>query len=258
MTERESKPPRVGLFVTCLVDLMRPSVGFAAVKLLEASGCIVEVPEAQTCCGQPAHNSGELPLAREMALQMVRAFAGYDYVVAPSGSCAAMAKLHYPRLVANGSASEQAEVQAFSARVHELVSFLVNVRGMRDVPGVFEGRVAYHDACSAKRELGMSEEPRRLLTAMTGVELVDLADSESCCGFGGLFAVKYPEVSGAIVGKKTAAVRAAAPDVFVGPDLGCLMNIAGKLSREGNPVPCRHIAELLAGEISDPPIGKPK
>lgn len=248
--------PRVGLFVTCLVDLMRPSVGFAAVRLLEASGCRVEVPLAQTCCGQPAYNSGETAVARELAVQTVRAFRGYDYVVAPSGSCAAMLKLHLPRMFEDSEPALKAEVAAFADSVHELVSFLVSVRGMSEVPGRFQGRVAYHDACSAKRELMIDSAPRRLLTAIEGVTLVELEEPETCCGFGGLFAVKYPEVSGAIVEKKAATVSAAGPDVLVGPDLGCLMNIAGRLSREGKSVSCRHIAELLAGDIATPPIGQ--
>lgn len=247
--------PRVGLFVTCLADLMRPSVGFAAVKLLEAAGCIVEVPSSQTCCGQPAYNSGDEVLARELALKTVRSFRGVDSVVAPSGSCAAMLKLHYPRLFANGSAEERAEVGAFAGRVHELTHFLVHGRGVTAVPGTFKGRVAYHDACSGKRELGLGAEARTLLRSMEGVELVEMEDSESCCGFGGLFAVKYPDISGAIVAKKTAAVAAAAPDILVGPDLGCLMNIAGRLSREGRRIACRHVAEVLAGSLDDAPIG---
>lgn len=248
--------PRVGLFVTCLVDLLRPSVGFAAARLIEAAGCRVEVVEGQTCCGQPAYNSGDRQSAREIALATVRAFQGCDYVVAPSGSCAAMLKLHYPRLI-TGDGKDAGEVRAFAERVHELTSFLVNVRGMTRVPGRLKVRAAYHDACSGLRELGIAGEPRRLLGSVEGLELVELAESESCCGFGGLFSVKYPGISNAMVEKKAAAIARAAPDMVLGGDLGCLANIAGKLRRAGSPVACRHVAEVLAGELSDPPIAHP-
>lgn len=248
--------PRVGLFVTCLVDLVRPSVGFAAVKLLEAAGCTVEVPDTQTCCGQPAYNAGARADAKAIALNTMRAFHGFDYIVAPSGSCAAMLKLHYPRLMA-GDAATETEANEFAGRVHELVSFLVNVRQMTAVPGRFEGRVSYHDACSGLRELGIRSEPRALLACVPRLDLVEMADGESCCGFGGLFSVKYPDISNAMVEKKTAAISATAPSLLLGGDLGCLMNIAGKLSRQGSPIACRHVAEVLAGELSEPPIAKP-
>jgi L-lactate dehydrogenase complex protein LldE len=248
--------PRAGLFVTCLVDLLRPSVGFAAVRLIEAAGCRVEVVEGQTCCGQPAYNSGDRQSTREIALATVRAFQGCDYVVAPSGSCAAMLKLHYPRLF-TGAEEHAEEVRAFAERVHELTSFLVNVRGMTSVPGRLKARAAYHDACSGLRELGIAGEPRRLLGTVEGLELVELADSESCCGFGGLFSVKYPEISNAMVEKKALAIARAAPDIVLGGDLGCLANIAGKLRREGSAIACRHVAEVLAGELSDPPLAYP-
>ena len=245
--------PRVGLFVTCLVDLMRPSVGFAAAKLIEASGCDVAVPAGQTCCGQPAYNSGDKADARALALATMGACDGCDYVVAPSGSCAAMMKLHYPQLMA-GDESAQARARAFALTVYELSSFLVTVRRMTAVPGRFDGRVVYHDACSGLRELGIAAEPRRLLAQVAGLELVEMADRESCCGFGGLFSVKYPDISNALVERTAAAARAAGPQLVLGGDLGCLMNIAGKLSRQGSRIGCRHVAEVLAGELADPPI----
>lgn len=257
MTGLANPKPRVALFVTCLVDLLRPSVGFAAVKLLEAAGCDVDVPCAQTCCGQPAYNAGDMETAVAIARTTISALEGFDYVVAPSGSCAAMLKLHMPRLFPEGEADHRA-AHALAGRVHELVSFLVDVRGLTRVAISYEGRVAYHDACSALRELSISGQPRRLLTSIAGLELVEIEGSETCCGFGGLFSVKYPEISDALAGKKTAAIAAAAPGLVVGPDLGCLMNIAGKLSREGAEVECRHIAELLAGDLANPPIGRPK
>ena len=176
--------PRVGLFVTCLVDLFRPSVGFAAVKLLEASGCTVQVPQAQTCCGQPAYNSGDRTDARAIALQVIAAFEGYDYVVAPSGSCAAMLKEHYPALLRDDP-TLAVRADAFAERVHELVSFLTDVRGLEAVTAPFHGRVTYHDACSGLRELGIQAQPRALLAGVEGLELVELKDSDVCCGFGG-------------------------------------------------------------------------
>jgi L-lactate dehydrogenase complex protein LldE len=251
--EVEAMGPRVGLFVTCLVDLLRPSVGFAAVRLLEAAGCRVEVPCGQTCCGQPAFNAGARADAKELAAMTVRAFAPYDYVVAPSGSCAAMLKLHYPRLVA-GEGALEAEVRAFAERVHELVSFLVHVRRFTRPPGKVSATVVYHDGCSGLRELGMRDEPRTLLGAVEGLELLEMGDSESCCGFGGLFCVKYPDISDALAEKKQAAIEAANPDLVVSGDLGCLLQIAGKLRRAGSPVRCRHVAEVLAGELADPPM----
>ena len=254
MNEGYARRPRVGLFVTCLVDLMRPSVGFAAARLIEAAGCEVVVPAEQTCCGQPAYNSGDSASARTLALQTMTAFDGLDYVVAPSGSCAAMLKLHYPRLMA-GDAEAEAHARAFAERVHELSSFLVDVRGMTAVPGSFEGRVTYHDGCSGLRELKVRAQPRRLLSAVPGLELVEMAGTGTCCGFGGLFAVKFPAISDAMVTAKCASAAAVEPDLLLAGDLGCLLNVAGKLSREGSAIRCRHFAEVLAGELDAPPIG---
>ncbi len=245
--------PRVGLFVTCLVDLMRPSVGFAAVKLLEQAGCSVEVPVAQTCCGQPAYNSGDRSDAAALARQTISAFEGFDYVVAPSGSCAGMLKLHYPALLSDDP-EWSGKAKAFAERVYELISFLVDVRGVESVDADFQGRVTYHDSCSGLRELGIKDQPRRLLASVRGLELAEMADAEVCCGFGGTFAVKYPDISNAMVEKKTANVAATDPDLLLAGDLGCLLNMAGKLKREGRRIAVRHVAEVLAGEISDPPI----
>ncbi|MFZ4806272.1 MAG: (Fe-S)-binding protein [Hyphomicrobiaceae bacterium] len=247
--------PRVGLFVTCLVDVMRPSVGFAALKLLEEAGCAVEVPDTQTCCGQPAYNSGDRPTAKDLARQTIAAFEGFDFVVAPSGSCAGMLKSHYPKLLADDLAWSLKAI-AFGERVHELISFLVDVRGVTQVGARFDGRVTYHDSCSGLRELGIKSQPRQLLASVQGLELTEMADSEVCCGFGGTFSIKYPEISNAMVDKKSANISATAPDLVLAGDLGCLMNMAGKLSREGKPIAARHVAEVLAGELADPPIGK--
>jgi L-lactate dehydrogenase complex protein LldE len=256
MSEPLQHRPRVGLFVTCLVDLMRPSVGFAAVKLIEQAGCEVMVPFAQTCCGQPAHNSGDRANAAALARQTITAFAGFDYVVAPSGSCAGMLKVHYPRLLAEDP-EWCGKAQAFALRVHELVSFLTDVRGLTGVEARFDARVTYHDSCSGLRELGIKDQPRRLLKSVKGLELVEMADAEVCCGFGGTFAVKYPEISNAMVQKKADCAAAADPRALLAGDLGCLLNIAGKLKRQGRSIGVRHVAEVLAGELDDPPVGEP-
>ena len=246
----------VGLFVTCLVDLFRPSVGFAAVKLLEAAGCAVEVPAAQTCCGQPAYNSGDRADARALARQTIDALEPYAHVVAPSGSCAGMISKHYPALLKDEPVYGP-KAEALAARTHELVAFLTRVLELDRVPAAarYDGRVTYHDSCSALRELGLSAEPRRLLATVQGVKPVDLPDREACCGFGGTFCVKYPEISTRMVEAKCAAIVASGADTVASGDLGCLMNIAGRLRREGRPVQARHIAEILAGATDTPAIG---
>jgi L-lactate dehydrogenase complex protein LldE len=252
------EPARVALLVTCLVDLFRPSVGFAAVKLLQQAGCTVEVPRAQTCCGQPAYNSGDRADAERVARQVIETFAGYDYVVAPSGSCAGMVKLHYPEMFA-GQPEMRARAEELAARTHELVSFLVDVRGMMQVTARWPRSVAYHDGCSGLRELGVKEQPRRLLASVAGLSLRELPGAEMCCGFGGTFCVKYPEISDKMVGDKAAEIAATGADAVLAGDLGCLLNIAGKLSRLGAAVEARHIAEVLAGAADQTPaIGAPK
>lgn len=250
-----SSKPTVGLFVTCLVDLFRPSVGFAAVKLLEEAGCDVEVPTTQTCCGQPAWNSGDRKDTRALALATIAAFEGYDYIVAPSGSCAGMLKAHFPELLA-ADPIEAARAEAFATKVHELVSFLVDVRGLERVNASFEGSVTYHDSCAGLRELGVRDQPRQLLSTMDGLELKEMEEPEVCCGFGGTFSVKYPEISNAIVEKKSADIAGSGAACLLAGDLGCLMNMAGKLSREGRNVSARHVAEVLAGMTDEAPIGE--
>ncbi|MGE0612280.1 MAG: (Fe-S)-binding protein [Hyphomicrobiales bacterium] len=248
--------PTAGLFVTCLVDLFRPSVGFAAAKLLEQSGCRVVVPEGQTCCGQPAYNSGDRPDAIRIAMQTIAAFEGCDYVVAPSGSCAGMLKTHYARLLGDNP-DWTARVSDFASRVHELVSFLVDIRGMTGVEARFDGKVTYHDSCSGLRELGVKAQPRKLLASVSGLQLEEMADCEVCCGFGGTFSIKYPAISNAIVEKKSANAAGSGAACLLAGDLGCLMNMAGKLSREGRAIEVRHVAEVLAGMTDEPPICAP-
>ena len=249
-------PPRVGLFVTCLVDMMRPSVGFAAVKLLEDAGCTVAVPVAQTCCGQPAYNSGDRADSRALAEQTIRAFEGFDYVVAPSGSCAAMIKLHYPALFDTDPAWKT-RAQDLADRTWELTAFLTDLRGMTAVESAFVGKVTYHDSCSGLRELGIQEQPRRLLESIPGVELTEMTEHEVCCGFGGTFCVKYADISNKIVTAKTDFVIASGADTLLAGDLGCLMNMAGKLQRRGAAIQVRHVAEVLAGMSDQPAIGEP-
>jgi len=248
--------PRVGLFVTCLVDMMRPSVGFAAVKLLEAAGCSVEVPEAQTCCGQPAYNSGDRADTRAIAAQTIAAFAGFDYVVAPSGSCAAMLRKHYPTLF-DDDAKMKAAAGELAARTYELVSFLTDVRGISEVDSRFAGRVTYHDSCSGLRELGIEDQPRRLLGSIPGVELTEMVEHDVCCGFGGTFCVKYPDISNKIVSAKAENITATGAETLLAGDLGCLMNMAGKLQRQGSRITVRHVAEVLADMTDQPAIGEP-
>jgi L-lactate dehydrogenase complex protein LldE len=247
---------RVGLFVTCLVDFIRPSIGFAAVKLLEDAGCTVEVPR-QSCCGQPAFNSGDRATARAVAEQVIAAFAPYDYVVAPSGSCAGMLKTHYPDLF-DGDVQWGARAEEFCAKTFELVSFLVDVLKVRKIDARFDGTVTYHDACAGLRELGIKMQPRKLLAGVQGLTLAEMRDTDVCCGFGGTFCVKYPDISNAIVEKKTDNVVSTGAQTLLAGELGCLMNIVGKLQREGRAVKARHIAEVLAGMADEPAIGEPR
>ena len=253
MTHAEK--PRVALFVTCLVDLHRPTVGFAAIKLLEGAGCQVEVPRNQTCCGQPAYNSGDRATAQAIARDVLRAFEGYDYVVVPSGSCGGMLKHHLPHLF-DDDPNLRARADALAARTWELVGFLTEVMGVRATGAAYDGVATYHDSCSGLRELGLKAQPRALLAGVAGLELREMTDPEVCCGFGGTFCVKYPEISTRMVQDKARDIAATGADTLLAGDMGCLLNMAGRLSREGSPVRVRHVAEVLAGMTGDvPPIG---
>jgi L-lactate dehydrogenase complex protein LldE len=253
----EQKKPRVALFVTCLVDLFRPTVGFAAVKLIEDAGCIVEVPPMQTCCGQPAYNSGDKKDARAIAEQVIKAFEDYDYVVAPSGSCGSMLGKHYSELFA-GDEKWHSRADAFSAKVHELISFLSDVMFVTNTNASYQGAVTYHDSCSGLRELGIEAQPRKLLSNVSGLTIKPMQDADVCCGFGGTFCVKYPDISNKIVSEKTTQIKASGADLLLAGDLGCLMNMAGKLKREGSNIQVRHVAEVLAGMTNSPAIGEGK
>ena len=247
--------PRVGLFVTCLADTIRPRLGFAALHLLEAAGCAAEVPRAQTCCGQPAYNSGDSRGGAALARRVIAAFEGYDYVVAPSGSCAGMIRMHYPEALADDPAWLP-RAEALAARTHELLSFLVDVRGWRPEGVSLAASATYHDSCAGLRELGILAQPRALLREIEGLELRPLTGNDVCCGFGGTFCVKYPSISNAIVAEKAVLIEATGAELLLGGDLGCLMNMAGALHRRGSKVRAFHTAEVLAGMGGGPAIGE--
>jgi len=250
--------PRVALFVTCLVDLHRPTVGFAAIRLLEQAGCQVEVPRAQTCCGQPAYNAGDRDTARDLARGIIEAFSGYDYVVAPSGSCGGMLRHHMAHLF-DDDPNMRARADALAAHCYELVGFLTDVMGVSRVNAAYEGVATYHDSCAGLRELGIRDQPRLLLGAVEGLTLAEMAEPDTCCGFGGTFCVKYPEISVRMVSDKTADIAATGADTLLAGDMGCLLNMAGRLERQGSPIKVRHVAEVLAGMTNDvPPIGQPR
>jgi L-lactate dehydrogenase complex protein LldE len=240
---------RIGLFVTCLVDLMRPRIGFAAIRLLEATGCEVVVPPTQTCCGQPGYNSGDRATAMALARKVLDEFEGLDYVVAPSGSCAGMIRTHYPELF-HDAPDELERVRNLCGRTYELTDFLVNVMKLDRVPGSFKGTVTYHDSCSGLRELGVKAQPRALLAKVPGLKLTEMEEAETCCGFGGAFAVKFGEISAHIAERKCANIAACGADTVVLGDLGCMLNIEGRLRRRGDmTTKVLHIAEVLAGKI---------
>ena len=238
---------RVGLFVTCLVDAMRPRIAFAAIRLLEAAGCEVVVPEQQTCCGQPGYNSGDSNSAKALALKFLGEFEQFDYVVLPSGSCAGMVRTHYPGLFADDAALH-ARFIALGQHTYELTDFLANVARLKKVPGNFNGTITYHDSCSGLRELDVYKQPRALLAKMPGVELREMVESTTCCGFGGTFSVKYGELSTRMADNKCRHIADTKADAIAGGDLGCLLNIEGRLRRNGDRTTrVLHIAEVLAG-----------
>jgi L-lactate dehydrogenase complex protein LldE len=245
--------PQVLLLPTCLVDLFRPAVGFAAADLLERAGCRVAVSEHITCCGQPGYNAGDRALAIQIAQQVIERCEPYDYIVIPSGSCAGMLRRHYPLLFADDS-QWAPRARAVAAKTFELTAFLADVRKVTEVHAEFPHPVTYHDSCSGLRELGVRAQPRALLRSIPALSLQELQGREVCCGFGGLFCAKYPDISDRMVSDKCAAVTATQAEVLLGGDLGCLMNIAGKLSRSGSQVQVRHVAEVLAGRITEPPL----
>jgi L-lactate dehydrogenase complex protein LldE len=238
---------RVGLFVTCLVDLMRPRIGFAALELLERAGCEVVVPLAQTCCGQPAYNSGDRTSALALARKLIDEYSECDYVVVPSGSCAGMIRTHYADLFRDAPA-ERGRALELAGRTYELTDFLVNIAKLARVPGALRATITYHDSCAGLRELGVKAQPRALLATMSGIALEEMKQPEQCCGFGGTFAVKFGDISTRIADKKCADIEASGAAAVVLGDLGCMLNIEGRLRRRGNSrTKVLHIAEVLAG-----------
>jgi len=247
--------PKVGLFITCLVDAMRPSIGFASIKLLEQAGCIVKVPRLQTCCGQPAYNLGDKKDTKELARKIIDLFADFDYLVVPSGSCAGMIRMHYPQLFADDP-DMSLKAHHLAARTYELTTFLVDVCNFTNIDAHYTGIIGYHDSCAGLRELNVKKQPRQLLHRVKGCQFKPLSDAETCCGFGGTFCMKYADISNEMVAKKTACIRKSGVDTLVAGDLGCLLNIAGKLLREKSHIKCYHVAEIIAGNTGDiAPIG---
>jgi L-lactate dehydrogenase complex protein LldE len=243
--------PRVGLFVTCLVDLMRPRIGFAALELLEGAGCEVIVPPAQTCCGQPAYNSGDRRSAKALALKVINEFDDCKYIVAPSGSCGGMMRTHYPDLFSD-EPDELGRVARFCERTYELTDFLLNVLRVERVPGRFDGTVTYHDSCAGLREMGVKAQPRELLAKVPGLELREMEEAENCCGFGGTFSVKFGDISAHLAERKCVNVAASGADALVLGDLGCMLNIEGRLRRRGDDkTRVLHVAEVLAGKTDE-------
>ena len=238
---------RVGLFVTCLVDLMRPSIAFAALKLLENAGCEVTVPAVQTCCGQPGWNSGEREATRALAERVIAQFGECRYVVVPSGSCAGMIRAHFPEVFASEPAM-LARVRKLVARTYELTEFLTKIAKRASVSATFDGTVTYHDSCSGLREIGVKAQPRQLLAKVAGLKLVEMEECETCCGFGGTFSIKYGDISSAMAEKKCANIEASGARAVVLGDLGCMLNIEGRLRRRGDAkTRVLHVAEVLAG-----------
>jgi L-lactate dehydrogenase complex protein LldE len=247
--------PRVSLFVTCLADLFRPSVAFASIRLLERAGYEVDVPRSQTCCGQPAYNTGDFEASAPLARQVIELLEPADYVVLPSGSCAGMICHHYPKLL-EGEWRDRA--LQLAAKTFELTTFLADVAGLErgDYPPVSLPSVTYHDSCAGLRELGVREQPRKLLRDLCATEIRELQQTEVCCGFGGTFCAKMPEISGKMVDDKLNNALATEAEILAGGDLGCLLNIAGRARRLGKEIEVRHVAELLAGDLDGPGIGE--
>ena len=254
-TVNEGERVQVGLFVTCVVDLFRPAVGWASVRLLERAGCQVEVPEVQVCCGQPAYNSGDRKDAIRIARQTIDAFLNFEYVVVPSGSCGGMVHKHYPELF-KGDPEYGPKANVLAAKTWEITSFLTEVRGVESVEAAFPGTVTYHDSCAGLREMGVQKQPRKLLRTVEDLEFKELENAEDCCGFGGTFCVKYPEISTDMVRQKVQEIQKTGADLVLAGDLSCLLNIVGRLKREGSAIQGRHITEVLAGTLDTPAIGE--
>jgi L-lactate dehydrogenase complex protein LldE len=260
--DRGHSPPRrskrVALFVTCLADLFRPSVAFASIRLLEQAGCEVSVPLQQTCCGQPAYNTGNYEEAVLLAQQVITLLEASDYVVVPSGSCAGMISHHYPTLLEGEWRDRALELAAKTFELTVFLKDIARIKPRRRKKSAALPAVAYHDGCAGLRELNIKEQPRQLLRELCGVEVSELQQGEVCCGFGGTFCAKMPEISGKMVDDKLKDILATGASILAGGDLGCLLNIAGLAQRQGEDIEVRHIAELLCQDLDGPAIGRGK
>jgi L-lactate dehydrogenase complex protein LldE len=240
---------KVALFATCIVDTLKPEIGFATLHLLEAAGCDVSVPE-QSCCGQPNFNNGDVKGARELAKQWLEQFEGFDYVVIPSGSCAAMLKNHAAPLFAGEGQDLEEKMEALAAKSYELSEFLSTV-----IQPYFGGlqaqEVCYHDSCSGLRELGIKQQPRTLLKQIDSLELVELSNAEACCGFGGTFCVKHPDISCRLADDKIEAIEESGASILLGGDWGCLMHLQGRIDALNKPIVVKHYSELLAQALKE-------
>ncbi|MCP5240313.1 MAG: (Fe-S)-binding protein [Rhodocyclaceae bacterium] len=255
MPSNQAAQPHVGLFATCLMNVFRPNIGLATVTLLERAGCRVSAPSGQTCCGQPAYSAGDDDAACALARQLIAQFEPYDYVVAPSGSC--MGTVHkYPEMLKDDP-EWGPRARALAAKSYELFSFLTEVRKV-EIDASYQGTVTYHDSCSGLRQLGIKTQPRELLSGVSGLAVSEMDDAEVCCGFGGSFCVKYPAISEKMVDDKIRSIEESGADTLLGGDLGCLMNMAGRLRRKGSRVRVWHAAEVLAGATDGAAIGEEK
>ncbi len=255
----ESRSPRVGLFVTCLVNAMRPSVGFSAMELLERAGCTVVVPTNQTCCGQPGFNSGDFKNSRKIARQVIGAFEHFDYVVVPSGSCAGMIARHYPTGLFGEDEAWGARARRLAEKTYELTGFLTDVMAFSPPEPLHDFshlHVTYHDSCSCLREMKVKSQPRELLKTLCNIDVDEMVDTDVCCGFGGSFSVKMPQVSAGVADKKIENAWATGADMMLAADMGCLLHLAGRLKRRNESLEGRHVAEVLAGRIDGPAIGE--
>jgi L-lactate dehydrogenase complex protein LldE len=241
---------KVSLFITCLVDQFFPEAGMSVVTVLRRLGIEVEFLSEQTCCGQPAFNSGFTDEARTLARRFIEIFKDSEYVVAPSGSCTSMVRVYYSELFKDDPEWHE-RAQSLASRTYEFTEFLVNVLGVEDVGACFQGKVALHQSCHLLRELNVRSEPQRLLNSVKGIEVVELERADVCCGFGGLFSIKYPHISGGILQEKIDCINKSGAEIVVASDVGCLMHIAGGLCRQSAPAKTMHIAELLAGKVGE-------
>ncbi len=246
---------KVGLFITCLVDIMRPQAGFSSVKLLKKANCTVIIPPKQTCCGQPAYNCGAKKIAQKLARQVIRQFESFDYIVVPSGSCAGMLHKHYPKLLKDDKKFAE-KAQQLAARTYELIRFLNDICHLK-ISAQLNRKVTYHSSCSSLRESGLTDQSQNLLNQVKGLETIPLEDADTCCGFGGAFCIKFPQISNKMTNDKVRNIVNTGAEILTSADLGCLMNIIGKLQKQhGNRVKALHIAEILAGYGEQPGIGE--